>query len=137
MVRDELLDGTDPDRPPNDALFEALSDEYRRYFLYLLMENDAVSRDELREAMGDWVASPEAETTADRLAVRFYHVDIPVMLQAKLVQYDPGADSFALNAVSADVRAILRRARERETSGIDFDRDSDSDADASSNGDPG
>lgn len=126
MTGDEPPDGTD--RPTNDTLFDVLSDEYRRYFLYLLLENDAVSGGELREAMADWVASPEAGTTADRLAVRFYHVDVPVMLQAGLVRYDPATDSFALEAVSADVRAILRRSRDRETL---------CDADPRSNGDSG
>ena len=128
-MRDEPPGGADADRPTNDALFDVLSDEYRRYFLYLLLENDAVSGDELREAMADWVTFSRTSTTADRLAVRFYHVDVPVMLQAGLVRYDPVDDSFALEAVSADVRAILRRARDRETL-------SNSDPDSESNGDP-
>ena len=129
MARDELSDGADADRPTNDALFDALSDEYRRYFLYHLMEHDAVTGDELRESMADWVTFAETPTTADRLAVRFYHVDVPVMLQAGLVRYDPVADSFALEAVSADVREILCRARDRETL-------SDDDSSTGSNGDP-
>ena len=132
MTRDELPDGADADRPTNDALFDALSDEYRRYFLYLLLEDDPVSGDELREAMADWVALAGSPTTVDHLAIRFYHVDVPIMLQAGLVRYDPATDSFALDAVSAEVREILRRARDRETE-FDFD----SDLGSSSNGDPG
>ena len=128
MTRDEPPGGVDADHPTNDALFDILSDEYRRYFLYLLLDNDAVTGDKLREAMADWVTFAEISTTADRLAVRFYHVDIPVMLQAGLVRYDPVDDAFALEAVSADVRAIVRRARGRE-------KISDSDSDSISNGD--
>ena len=129
MTRDELPDGADVNRPTNDVLFDVLSDEYRRYFLYLLLDNDAVTGDELREAMTDWVAFSGAGTTADRLAVRFYHVDVPIMLQARLVRHDPATDSFALEAVSADVRAILRRSRDRE---VLFDADPG----PRSNGDP-
>ena len=102
-----------PDRLTNDALFDVLSDEYRRYFIYYLLERDVVSGDDLREAAADWV-SVEGGTTADRLVVRFYHVDIPVMVQAGLVDYDPTDDSFSLGETSPGVREILRRSRARE-----------------------
>ena len=104
----------EPTRLGNDALFDVLSDQYRRYFLYYLLDSDAVSGGELRRATADWAAVADEGTTADRLSVRFYHVDVPLMVQAGLVRYDPLDDVFSLGDVSPGVRAILRRSRERE-----------------------
>ena len=110
---DKGSDEASPNRLTNDALFDVLSDGYRRYFIYSLLERDVVSGDDLREAAADWV-TVEGGTAADRLVVRFYHVDVPIMVQAGLVDYDPTDDSFSLGEISPGVREILRRSRARE-----------------------
>lgn len=85
------------DETPRDvdpAIFEALVDRRRRYVLFSLLDtSDGVAElDDLAEQVRRWEraadgADPEAHR--DRVLASLYHVDVPRLADAGLVEFDP------------------------------------------------
>ncbi|PSP78036.1 hypothetical protein BRC81_08230 [Halobacteriales archaeon QS_1_68_20] len=67
-----------------DDAFDCLASSRRRHVLAVLRDRGTVDRDELARA----VADREADSTADAVAVSLYHVHLPKLADAGLVDVD-------------------------------------------------
>lgn len=85
-----------------DTMFDALSDEHRRYALYYLTEQDApVGLNELTEQVAARATNAESVDLSDavreRIHIALYHTHLPKLTDLKLVTYDERDETFSLS----------------------------------------
>jgi DNA-binding transcriptional ArsR family regulator len=89
-----------PERPLDaDDVFELLTDGRRRYVLHHLRSTtDPVSVEELAESIRDWERNSDDEATPERddVATALYHVHLPKLDDADIVDFEPTAGVVSL-----------------------------------------
>ncbi|WP_415380685.1 hypothetical protein [Halosimplex sp. TS25] len=105
-------------------LFDALAHRYRRIALYYLREHETATLDGLVDLVSGWVeVGPGPDEPVDRDAVRaeLYHVHLPMLDEADLIEYDVDDRTVALRGYSAAAEEILDAAFEADTTETPLD----------------
>lgn len=85
-----------------DELFDALADGRRRRFLWALAKRDLQG--------GESSVADASELTAVSTDARFYHVHLPKLADAGLVEWDRGTDEIARGPRFEHARRLLELA---------------------------
>lgn len=113
------------DESVDDEVYRALADGRRRIALAYLLEHSEATVEELADvvagvagARGSVVVGP-----ADREAVRIelFHRHLPVLSEARLVEFDPTTGEASGRRVSEAVRSLLEWSAEPSRPGGDCD----------------
>lgn len=108
-----------------DELFEALSDERRRFVLTYVSEHGPTSLYELSDSLTE-----EVDSTADTRSVttELYHVHLPKLETAGLIDYDPVSHTVEPAGMSdSRVMGLLNVARSLGTAENEGDTQTTSD----------
>lgn len=102
-----------------DLVADLLADERRRHVLYLLREHESISLDDLADVLTGWLAVRNGDAGAtpqdrDRTHIRLYHVDLPKLREAGLVEFDATTDDVALARLPPSVDRLLDLTLELE-----------------------
>lgn len=118
---DANCDGADPPAPEADGgverarmdqIFEALTDQTRRFVLYYLRDHEVVSVDDLaREVAAVEAGIPPdgvSEDERERAATRLVHNHLPRLEDARFIEYDPRNHTIRYTEPPAFLDIILR-----------------------------
>ncbi|MDG5776830.1 hypothetical protein VB773_21975 [Haloarculaceae archaeon H-GB2-1] len=86
------------DQPPDtSAVFELLTDARRRYVLHHLRQSrEPVDVDDLAEAIVEWEADSEPQVELDDVRAALYHVHLPKLDDASIVDFERGPGTVSL-----------------------------------------
>ncbi|MFC4358954.1 hypothetical protein ACFO0N_13470 [Halobium salinum] len=103
-----------------DDVLELLSDERRRYVLYLLTDGDTPNRIRV-ENLAERVAEIEAdedetvgEESVANVTINLQHVQLPRAAEAEFVEYDPDAGVVRLLGTPPEFEALVTLAEDME-----------------------
>lgn len=105
--------------PWSSDFFRALSDRYRRFALYYLLEHDRVSIEELATVVAGWAHATDGDVVGrerrDRIHASLLHRHLPELEAAGLVAVDRGSDSVSRERWSLPERETVEQSLEIET----------------------
>jgi len=105
-------------------LFGALAELDRRIVLYYLREHESASLETLADLVTGWVAAgpgPDRSVTHDDVRVGLYHVHLPVLEAAGLVDRDPDGERVAFGGLSSAEETVLDAALAADTTDASVD----------------
>lgn len=95
----------------DDALFEALANERRRYLLYTLLEDDAWTLDELAGKVAAWETdrpvSSVDEADAERVYASLYHAHVPKLADLEIIEFDRRTETIAKGPNADQALSVL------------------------------
>lgn len=103
--------------PDPDALFQALSVSVRRRCLTYLLEESETTTEALADVLAGWQSTTEGVVGPDdrrQVEIELRHVHIPLLVNARLIEYDSTTGTIQLADVPQPVRDIVRYARRYE-----------------------
>ncbi|WP_458206682.1 DUF7344 domain-containing protein [Haladaptatus sp. NG-SE-30] len=102
----------------DNLTYRALAQTPRRYTMYLLLEWDRVSVDELADILTGWLYATEYRMTTpvdrDQLVTDLHRTHIPLLETAGLVVYDERQGELRLGDLSLSVVQLLEWAQSNE-----------------------
>lgn len=111
--------GPETDANLDDLSFRALADARRRRLLYLLLEEGETTLDEAATLLAGWTAVESGAMTGpddrERIRVRLHHVDLPLLSEAGLVDYDRERGTLDVATVDEAVADLVRRSVDAES----------------------
>ncbi|WP_255195472.1 DUF7344 domain-containing protein [Halorarius litoreus] len=98
-----------------DGAFRLLADETRRHLLYLLREHGRFRVDDLTDVLTGWLALQRDDgratpTDHTRVQLELYHVHVPMLVDAGLLEYDESGDSLTIRSLPVAVDRLLDEA---------------------------
>lgn len=105
------------ERPPVDALLDALADRRRRRVLRYLAVTDDATAEELAAVLVGWRLEPGlvlGQNERERVHRSLRHVHLPKLDQAGLVAYDRDADSVSLASLPEAAWDVVTAVTEYE-----------------------
>lgn len=102
------------DVPAPDALYRSLASSERRRVLYVLLERQHASVDELADVLSGWKATTEGGVvgaeTRRRLYTALHHTHLPQLSEAGVVTYDAGDRTVSLASLPETAAEAIRIA---------------------------
>jgi DNA-binding transcriptional ArsR family regulator len=101
----------DDDAPPSDELFRVLADATRRRTLWLLLERQRTTLDELADTLIGWRAEERDVVGPDereRIVLALSHVHLPMLRDSGLVAHDADGGKIRLSSPAEPVRELIR-----------------------------
>jgi hypothetical protein len=112
-IPDALLDTS-----IDDGVFRALVDRTRRYSLYLLLDRRSMSTSELADVLTGWLHAAgyglADSDDRERLRAELYHVHLPTLVDAELVECDERFTVVELAPLRGPVVDLLEWSRAYE-----------------------
>ncbi|MBX0293317.1 helix-turn-helix domain-containing protein [Haloarcula nitratireducens] len=90
-----------------DLIYRALADEVRRTVLTCLQVGEGVSLSSLAETIAKSETTAEVASSVETLRVELYHVHIPILCDAGLLEYDDRRSVVALTELGSEVESKL------------------------------
>lgn len=111
---------TDYERPDTlDRTISLLSSRFRRWTLQLLTREDVVDIDDLVRCIAERESPSDEldESTRERVALALYHVHLPKLADAGVIDYDSRSGAVRLTETATALRPVLDAAY-REDRGV-------------------
>ncbi|QCJ46278.1 hypothetical protein [Haloprofundus sp. MHR1] len=119
----------------DDEMFATLSDTYRRFVLYALLQFQQLSFEELADIVAGWTNAadwrPVTPEERDDVMLVLRHVHVPKLEAAGYVEYDDESDELVLDSLPASLYDLLTYARAHEGGSVSGDRTTPSEAEDS------
>jgi hypothetical protein len=91
-----------------DDTLQVLAVPYRRWLLYLLMDRNAITIDDVVSELRTIDKAVNNETdTETRVTIRLQQIDLPKLVDAGLIEYDRRNDDIVLTDKSDELRDLL------------------------------
>jgi hypothetical protein len=91
-----------------DDTLQVLAVPYRRWLLYLLMDRNAITIDDVVSELRTIDKAVNNETdTETRVTIRLQQIDLPKLVDAGLIEYDRRNDDIVLTGKSDELRDLL------------------------------
>lgn len=108
-----------PARFADDTFYRALGAQRRRRSLAYVLTNEHCSVDELVDVLAGWETvgtEMVPDNCFDLLKVELYHVHLPILEEAGLIEYDEETGKISIEPLADPVKEFIHKSVEAEHS---------------------